>query len=365
VRGLLRRPPWTAALALGLALATAGASAHVVYGTRTLRLLTLESDLVVRMRIVDPGTAVALGDSGERETLATGQVLDTLKGTLEDERLRFVQHGHGTPTYEPGEEAVIFLQRIERSRELGASAVADHVRWVSLQEAGARYLLDDAFRGVFLKALRDYAALEALPIAQQPAALRRLTVELLASPDPRLASSAVRDLALAGEAPIVTADDVPALVPLLASPATPVGVRVALLAELERRGLVEGPPHWARLVRETRGRDRFNAVRAAAAHPSEPVTRELLALLGDDDPLLVSTAAISLGALGNETAVEPLAKLLASDEHRVRLAAIRGLGRIGTPSARKQLAQAAAQHPDPGTRRRAGAEIRILGSAAP
>jgi HEAT repeat protein len=130
---------------------------------------------------------------------------------------------------------------------------------------------------------------------------------------------------------------------------------VALLSELERRKLVPGPPEWVRLLRETHGEDRIAVVHAAAAHPSDPVTQELLALLGGDDVLLVSAAAISLGVPGNQKAVEPLAKLLGSPEERVRNSAIRGLGRIGTPAAQAQLAKAAASHPDAATRRRANA----------
>jgi hypothetical protein len=37
------------------------------------------------------------------------------------------------------------------------------------------------------------------------------------------------------------------------------------------------------------------------------------------------------------------------------MSAIRGLERIGTPSAQARLAKAAASHPDPATRRRANA----------
>ena len=134
-------------------------------------------------------------------------------------------------------------------------------------------------------------------------------------------------------------------------------MRVALLAELERRKLVPGPPQWVKLLRETRGADQIAVVRAAAAHPSAAVTQELVALLASQDALLVSAAAISLGVPGNEKAVEPLGRLLASNDERVRMAAIRGLGRIGTPSAQARLAQAAPSHPDPATRRRAGAEV--------
>ena len=53
-------------------------------------------------------------------------------------------------------------------------------------------------------------------------------------------------------------------------------------------------------------------------------------------------------------------ELLGSKEPRVRAAAIRGLGRIGTPRAREALAKAAASHPDAATRRRASAEVRLL-----
>ncbi len=101
-------------------------------------------------------------------------------------------------------------------------------------------------------------------------------------------------------------------------------------------------------------------MRASAAHPSEPVTAELLALLANDDHQLVSAAAVALGTPGNDAAVAPLAKLLASDESRVRMAAIRGLGRVATPRAREVLVKTAAAHPDASTRRRAGAEVRLL-----
>ena len=130
-----------------------------------------------------------------------------------------------------------------------------------------------------------------------------------------------------------------------------------MTSELERLGLVDGPAQWVKLLRATHGADQIAVVRAVAAHPSDPVTQELIGLLASEDVLLVSAAAISLGVPGNEKAVAPLSKRLGSSEERVRMSVIRGLGRIGTPSARAALAQAAANHPDPATRRRANAEI--------
>lgn len=341
---------WRAAAAVAAACCAlaGGARAHVVYGTETLRGLTFASDVVARVRVLDPGTPTPGVAQGEPVVVA--ELLETLKSqaALSLAPLRFVQHGHGVPLYAKGQEVVVFLQKLARSREL--AALAGEVEWVSLQEG-------DPLPGTpaQLAALRAYVALEKLPLAEQPAGLRKLTVKLLASPDRKLASSAVRDVALLQNAPIVGAEDLPALQKVLASDATAIGVRIALLSELERRKLVEGPPAWVKLLRETQGRDRIAVARALAAHPSAAVTHELISVLASPDALLVSTAAISLGVPGNEPAVAPLTKLLASADPRVRNAAIRGLGRIGTPAAQAGLAKAAAEHPDSDTRRRAGA----------
>ncbi len=313
----------------------------------------------MRVRIVDGAAELVLENPPLRETLVVAEVLDTLKGPAPAGPLRFAQHGHGVPMYRAGEEVVVFAQAIGRSRELGKSALADHVAWVSTQEAELRFPVDDATRAPFVAAVRAYAGLEALPPDARLAALRTLTVELLASSsDERLARSALRDLTLAPDAPLVAKADVPVLEGVLANPARSIGLRIGLLAELERRGLVDGPARWAGLLDGTHGADRIAVARAAGAHPSAPVTKALVALLSSDDPLLVSTAAISLGAPGNEPAVAPLAKLLASEEPRVRMAAIRGLGGVGSPRAREVLAEAAREHPEPATRRRAAAELK-------
>ena len=355
------------ALACTLLVSLAGgapAPAHVVYGGTTLRALTLESDLVVRASIVDPSAELWLEEPQERESVVVAEVLEVLRGASEAEELRFVQHGHGVPLYASGEEVLLFLERIERSPELGASAVASRIRWVSAQEAGTRFALDARTRARVTAAVRAYAELARLPAAARLDALRGITVRLLASPEPELAGSALRDLVLAGDVPILTRDDLPALEPLLARTATPIGVRIGLLAELERRGLVDGPGRWAEFVRTTSGPDRLAAVRAAGAHPSEPVARELARLLASEDALLVASAAVALGSPGSDAAVAPLAKLLGSGEPRVRAAAIRGLGEVATASAREALAKVAASHPDADTRRRAGAEMKRIAPAA-
>jgi hypothetical protein len=327
-------------------------------------LLTFQSDLVAHVRILDTGAELWLEDAEVRESVVVAELIEPLKGVSGEKELRFVQHGHGVPNYLKDEEVVVFLQRIERSRELGTGPVAEHVHWVSAQEEGSKFLLDSDTRADLTAAVRAYAALEKHPPTLRLDALRRITLKLLASRQPALATSALRDVVLTAREPIIGTQDLPQLEPLIASANTPIGVRIGLLAELERRGLVDGPPRWAELLRTTRGGDQLAVVRAAGAHPSDPVAKELAAMLDREDPLLVVAVAVSLGTPGNEAAVAPLAKLLASNQPRVRMAAIRGLGKIATPAARQAVAQVAGSHPDPRTQNRARAEVKLIDRTA-
>ncbi len=352
-----------AGLALLLAvLPAAAARAHVVYGKTTVYRLVLGADLVARARIVDPAGVAVLEEPPARRPVVVAELLEVYKGEAAG-RVRFAQHGHGVARYEAGEEAVLFLRRTEHSRELAQLAAA--VAWVSLQEHDHRFALTAASRPAFAAAVRAYVALEA---AREPAArldsLRRLTFELLRSPEPRLAASALGDLVAMGGA-LVTAGGLSALEPLIDDPAVAIGVRLGVLAELERQGLVAGPPRWARLLRTAAGPELLAAVRAAGAHPSPPVVDELLRLLASGDPETAAAAAMSLGVPGNQRAVVPLTGAVETGAERVRMAAIRGLGRIATAEARDALRRIAATHPDAATRRRARAEVARSTSPTP
>ena len=202
------------------------------------------------------------------------------------------------------------------------------------------------------------------PAAAQRA-WKRLTLALLRSPEPRLAASALNELVLAGDAVDLGEADLPELLGLVAQDlgsGTPgIGIRIGVLAELERRRLVETPERWARLLRDTEGEALLAVVRAVGAHPSPPVTGELLRLLGEDDDAVVYAAVLALGAPSNDPAVAPLGGILEGGNDRLRMAAIRSLGRIATPAARALLETTARSHPDSATRRRAGAELSALG----
>ena len=353
---------WIAAFVAGVALAVAPSlsRAHVVMGMTTVRLLTLQSDLVARVRIVDPEEAFVLDDPPLHETVVVAEILEAYKGAYADEHLRFVQRGHGVVQYAKDDEVILFVRRIEKNSELANSRLAKHVGWVSEQESGTEFRLDEDTRDDIANAVRAYAMLEKLAPEARPDALRRITIEMLGSPRQELAASALRDLVLSQNAAIVTSGDLVVLEPLLDSPSTPIGIRIGLLAELERRRLIEAPSRWVALIRTTRGTERQAVVRAAAAHPSEPVANALLELLSSDDVQLVATTAVALGSMRNDVVVEPLARLLGSQDPRLRMAAIRGLGRVGTSAALKALSGAAESHLDSETRRRARAEVQIL-----
>lgn len=349
-------------LILALALSAVPAQAHIVYGTKSLSGLVAESDLVLRARIVSVEERLPLtGEpAGDARPAVEAEVLEVLKGSLESERVRFVQHGHGVARFEEGGEALLFLQPIARSRELDALARSGAFAWVSLQEHDQEYALAPPTREPLLAAVRAYVAAAEAPTAElRFASLRRANRALLTSGDAQLAASSLKDLVAAPQLPLVGAEDLPALEPVLADPGTSMGVRVALLSELERRGLVAGTSRWlALLSSDAPSRDRVTAVRAAASSADPAVRARLIALLEDPDPEVAAAAVGAVAVPGNSVAVGPLAAALSDDSPRVRLAAVRGLGRIATPKAFEALEVAAASSADPETRRRAEAELR-------
>jgi hypothetical protein len=325
-----------------------------------LHLLVSGSELVARVRITETTGFVSLPE-GSRRPVVRAEVLEVWKGDAPEGQLLFAQHGHGVVEYEAGEEVVVFLRRVEASRELDGLAAAS-VAFVSFQEHDARYAMPPSDPALLARAVRGYVSAEAgMGPQERIAALRAVTLELVVSNDVRLASGAIHDLALAGDVALVSSKDVPVLLErVVEASETPVGVRVGLFVELERRGLVDGPKGWLRLLGTAKPADLPDVARAAGRHPSPQVTARLIELLGSEDREAAEAAAIALGAPAHAEAVAPLARSLLKGEPRLRMASIRGLGVIGTPDARRALEQAAGSHADPATRRRAAAEAKRL-----
>ncbi|MGI9432783.1 MAG: HEAT repeat domain-containing protein [Myxococcota bacterium] len=356
---MLARPAATVlAGAVAAVFACTAARAHIVVDVPSLYRLVSGADLVVRAKIVGGS---ALGPATERRPVTRALVLETLVGEAAvGSSVVFAAHGHGVATYAEGEEALLFLRAAERNRELGGLAEAG-LRWVSLQEHDEKVLLEEGSGATRVAAARAYAGIpRAASAEERRAALARQTLRNLGSSDPQLALWALSDLTLAGDAFPLTPADLARLRSRALDVESSIGLRLALLAELERRGVDDTNTQWLAILQNSQGTERVAVVRAARAHSSPPVTRALFGLLEDPDLAAAEAAAVSLGVPGNEAAVDGLAAMLASPEPRLRMAAIRGLGRIGTPGASAALEDGARTHSDPATRRRAQAELRVL-----
>jgi hypothetical protein len=347
-------------MAFVAALLPMTAPAHIVYGSPSIYQLVVDSDLVVRARIVEPSGELVATEASVRRPVVVAAPLQIYKGPSGQGPIRFAQHGHGVARYEVGDEALLFLRRIERSRELETLATAGDVRWVSLQEHQSAFTLTPEERPAFAAAVGAWAAAAAVddPSARLDS-LREVTVEILRSSEQRLARSALRDLVLMGGV-LVTDGTAPALVTITDDPTIDIGVRLGVLTVLEQQNRVAGPNRWADLLRTTPQPDLIAVVRAVSAHPSPQVTAELMKLLEEGDPATAAAAAVSLGVPGNDAAVAPLRRALKSGDERLQMAAIRGLGRIGTPHAMSALHESAQDHPDDSVRRRSAGEVARL-----
>jgi hypothetical protein len=347
-----------ALFALGVA---AAGHAHFAVSRRSLRALIGGADLVVHARLLEVDAAIAIEQPvpGQQPVLRV-RVVETLKGpATRREKLVFAQHGHGTAQYAQGQEALLFLRDISHSSELKKLGSQGKLRWYSSQEHDDDWVLSPGSRKETLAAARRYVAIEEMLPDERHAALRKITVRLLTSTEGRLAKSALRDLASAPNAPWVTTRDVPALLEVIDDTERPIELRVGLLVELEKRGLVDGDSRWVGLLGASRGSDRLAVIPVAGTRPTPAVSAALGEILSGPDLAAACAAAVALGSPGNTAAIEPLSKALFSDDARLAMAAIRGLSGVGTPEAREAIAAAAASHPDPAVRRRAQAELRL------
>jgi hypothetical protein len=354
----LSGPPGALLLALLLLVAfvaplaiSSDARAHTIPGGLTLLELCRAADLVAVARIGKPPAEPARGGALPP---VEAEILERLRGEGDKPgKIRFVPHRHADETYREGEEVLLFLQRASRLGDAGAA-------YQAVEAVADRIVLEPGSRKTWIEATRAYVALGKAP---EPAALGRVTLSWLASPEPKIASFALRDLVLAGPLPVVTAADLPALVSIVDDASRPITLRIGVLLEIERRKLVEIGPRWVPLLRgAATPADRVAVIRAAGSRWFHaPLTAQLVTLIGDADPDVAAAAARAVGGEGNEAAVEALGRAVNGERAELRWAALGSLRRIGTPSARAHIERAAASHADPETQRVAQTESRLLG----
>jgi hypothetical protein len=345
-------------VAVGVAGPGTGVLRAQVTGPASLRQLTRDADAVVEARIA--GTS-AIEAGGHTWPLVHAEVTAAVKGVVAPGAIVFANVGPGAPAYARGDDVLVFLRHLERVPELAATPLQSRLRYVAVPNAGEKLALERALRPVLTDAVRRYVVIETIPDPEARAeALRRHTLALLASNQPIVVASVMRDFAPGGDAAALTVADLPALVPLIESSRTPIGTRIAIVAELERRGLVFGPARWVRLLRTSRGADLLAVINAVREHPSAGANAHLVQLLDARDLAVATAAAAALGVPGNVQAVRALATCLGRDDAQLQAAALASLRRIGTQSARQALELVAAKHPDPVVRGQAEIEAVVL-----
>jgi HEAT repeat protein len=353
-----------AALALAAPSASSTSSAHILPGAATLSQLTRAADVVAVAKITDPKATVEVGDPKVERPIVIAAIVEVLRGDIAKGQVRFVPHGHGAEAYTAGEEVLVFLQKIERNRDLAGTKLVSVVRWAGIDEVGDRITLRPGSREALVDAARAYAEVAASPEGEvRGRALRRATVRLLGSSEPRIASSALRDVVLAGSTPLLTAEDLPQLERLLGDPGRALSLRVGLLGELERRRLIDAASageRWARLLRDATPAEVTTIARGVGTRARPEVTPELVRWMEGDDAQAAAAAASALGVPGNEAAVDALAKAAWGSTTTLRWTALQSLGRIASPAARAALDRAAREHPDAEARRAAQTELNLL-----
>lgn len=361
VRSFHRRLSFALLSVVALA-ATTDARAHVVMGAKSLHLRVAEASIVLRGRVSDPDAMYVASDGKTRRALVVVDVLETLKGDPGGESVRIAQDGHAVATYQTGDVALFFLKPIGRSLELRSLAVPGGATHVSGQEHDEAFVIEGPGGATLLAATRAFVASEKTESADERVALiRAATLDLLTSGDDRLATAALASLVLAPEAEWITPDDLPRLHSTIADASNSIGLRAGLIDELERRGLVAGDLERLALLRSAAPGELPSAIRALAPKSGPRVLDfllELVALDSDASPTAVAEAAIALGASRDPRVLAPLSDAAMRPEQRVRNAVIRGLGLSDEARAAQLLSEISSSHPDPGTRKRAAAELR-------
>ncbi len=337
-----------------VALPVAEASAHSIPGANTLHDLCRAADVVAVGRI----TLVSTPNPGSNELPPVrAEVTELLRSNGEKPGVvMFWPHRHGNDTYVVDEELLLFLDPTrtpERAKE---------AKYEALEAIGDRFVIPKEARDIWIDAARKYVALGKGPKSStDPRELGRLSVAMLAGSDATLAQFALRDLTLAGTAPVLGETDVPDLLRIIEDKKRPAMLRVGLLSELERRKLTPVGSHWVSVLESTPTNERSAVISGAKSRWFVPeVNAALVAMIEHGSLDEAISAARAVGAEGNEAAVDALAAAVLRESAELRHAALGSLRRINSVDARDKLAEFAKTHPDPDTRKVALAEMALL-----
>ncbi|MGH7823336.1 MAG: hypothetical protein ACREQ9_26550, partial [Candidatus Binatia bacterium] len=172
------------ALAALLVGGASAASAHFAERTASLWGFVSRSDLVMIGRIGDSRRFEERGHTTVPGAVRL-RVEETLRGAASDEEVAILVAGPHQPRYARGERVIVFAERRDGLLR-------------SLQSRSEKIAIDGGATDPVLAAVRSYVAIAAEADAVRAAErLKRLTLELLRSPVPRLHQDAIFDLSRA------------------------------------------------------------------------------------------------------------------------------------------------------------------------
>jgi hypothetical protein len=334
-------------------LSSFAARAHTIPGSITLSERVALADVVVVATIVRAALPDGAPHKRPGHLLAQAAVVERVLGEPPAGALLFEPHSHSGETYTEGERVVLFLRKPEApatAKNAPAAARTDEVYGtvddvsdrVSLGTAAA----ERASRADVLAAVRGYArALSASDGAARGAQRKAVTLALLRAADARLQASALRDLAQ-GSVQIDRAD-LPALLEIADDPRASMAARVTLLEDLDRRGLVNAASRYESWLATAPLSEMAALARAAGRKNDAAITAALAARLGGPDEESAALAARALGEPFHESAIAALLRAADPGRHKLAVAVVESLGRMGTPAAQQGLSALLARSDDP------------------
>lgn len=349
---------FAAALLLWLGLAV---QAHIDAPRISLTQLFMAADLVAIARVdsVEMRSFAEAGEEGKemRYEVVTASVSDQYKGEF-GQQIEFFQYAHGHAFYRAGDRAVLFLQALGPEHQLSAIGRIGDIHYVSHQVRSTEHRLTESEMADYRWVLQSYADLAA---SKEPdtglETVSGILLRMLQSDSPALMESALLDWSAAGPGIAFGDADIAGLERVVRDTTKPVGLRLALLRELNRRGRSDGTV-WVWLL-ANESDDNLSIVLAALQNYENIQLREpLLAMLDGSSPQVTEGAARALGHPVYLGAEQPLHRLLLSDDQRLSYAAVQGLAGIDSPRSRAMLAEAAERHPNPRVRRMISARLK-------
>jgi hypothetical protein len=333
---LLTRFGWLSAITAGLVAALMSrAAAHVVYAPTTLREWVKNADVIAVAEIVAPLRVWRAADGSDLQEYLSVHVVEMLRGTPPSEDFDYFPHAEGEPRYQPGDRALIFLEKTEPRRD--RAAVASRFPYFSRQGAGNEWKLS----GVDDPALEMTRAWAALPAAASPADTRALLLRQLLLDNARLRRDAVLELVRFARQPEAWPDAaaVEPFARLTTSSSLTAGERIALTRALDRTPGFDAAAALLPLTRVELDESARKSLFSAASLSRDPrLSAWLAAQLDSTDPVLRREAANALAHPWHAAHVAKLLEVALGDANEgVARSAVQALAAIDNAASRAGL----------------------------